>query len=368
MNEAETIKEILKRVRQTDIKIRRRASGLLAGSYQSAFKGEGMVFSDFREYMPGDDIRSISWNLTAKTGRPYIKTFEAERESPLLLAVDVSRSMNFGGREASKREAVNQTAGFLAFCAQKSRDPLGLLLFAKEPELYIPPERGRRQALIVLRALCRQAVLAEGGAAQRKAPAAEGPAGSPARSAVPAPAPADLQAGLKKSGASVLGGLRQSRPRPLSQGERGTNFPAAFSFIRKTLKKRSRIFLFSDFCSQIFSANSSVENFKEGKRLLREPASRHDLVCVSVSDSLESRFPPFGLMDIEDLETGQILTIDASSPLFRRRFALAEKKRRERLNRLFAACGCESVWMKTGGDAFRPLIEFLQTRQKRERL
>ena len=349
------IREILKRVRQIDIKIRRRASGLLAGCYRSAFKGEGMTFSDFREYAPGDDIRSISWNLTAKMGRPYIKTFEAERESPLLLAVDVSRSMNFGGKEASKREAVHQTAGLLALCAQKSRDPLGLLLFAEKPELYIPPARGRRQALFVLRALCRQAVLAE--ETSQSAGREAAPPGSPGASTEPS---------FRKSGfpPAALSGRKQ---RPLSKVGGGTNFPAAFSFIRKTLKKRSRIFLFSDFCSKEFSV-AGGKDFKEGKRLLSEPASRHDLVCVSISDSLESRFPPFGLMDIEDLETGRILTIDASSPLFRRRFALADRQRKAGLNRLFAAAGCEAVWTETGGDLFRPLIEFLQTRQKRERL
>ena len=134
-------KEILKQVKQIDILLRRKVNSLFSGNYRSAFKGQGMIFSDFREYVPGDDVRSISWTLTARMSKPYVKTFEEDREAQIILAVDISSSMDFGTGERSKKEALNLLSAVVAFCAQKNNDFLGLLLFSDDVELYIPPKR-----------------------------------------------------------------------------------------------------------------------------------------------------------------------------------------------------------------------------------
>ncbi len=147
-------KELLKKVQQIDIRLRRKVNHLFSGQYRSAFKGQGMIFSDFREYVPGDDVRAISWNVTAKMSRPIVKTFEEDRETQIILAVDVSSSLNFGVGKQSKSEVVNLLSALVAFCAQKNQDAVGLLLFANDVELYIPPKRGTYHTLRIIREIC----------------------------------------------------------------------------------------------------------------------------------------------------------------------------------------------------------------------
>ena len=151
MSEEQITREILEKVRWIDISLRRKVNTLFSGQYRSTFKGQGMVFSDFREYVAGDDIRAISWNLTAKMGRPYVKTFEVEREAPIVFVADISRSLDFGTGDSSKKDVLRLLVGLLAFCAQKSRDPAGLLSFSENVEHYISPKRDPRQAFYILR-------------------------------------------------------------------------------------------------------------------------------------------------------------------------------------------------------------------------
>ncbi len=150
----ESDKEILKKVRQIDIRLRRKVHHLFSGQYRSAFKGQGMVFSDFREYVPGDDVRAISWNVTAKMSRPIVKTFEEDRETQILLLVDASSSLNFGVGKQSKSEVVNLLTALVAFCAQKNQDAVGLLLFAGDVQLYLPPKRGSHHVFRIIKEVC----------------------------------------------------------------------------------------------------------------------------------------------------------------------------------------------------------------------
>ena len=147
-------KEILKKVQQIDIRLRRKVHSLFAGNYRSAFKGQGIIFSDVREYVPGDDVRSISWNLTAKMSKPYVRTFEEDREAQIILAVDISSSMDFGTGEHSKKETQNLLGAVIALCAQKNKDRLGLLLFSDDIELYIPPKKGVKHSWRIIRDIC----------------------------------------------------------------------------------------------------------------------------------------------------------------------------------------------------------------------
>jgi uncharacterized protein (DUF58 family) len=143
--------EILKKVKLLDLKSRTLVNNLFAGEYKSAFKGQGMTFSEFREYVPGDDVRAISWPLTARTGKPYIKKFDEEREMTLVLAIDVSGSTEFGGGEYFKGERMTHMAALMAFSAAKNNDQIGLLLFSDQVEHFVPPKKGRGHVLRMLR-------------------------------------------------------------------------------------------------------------------------------------------------------------------------------------------------------------------------
>ncbi len=144
---------LLKRVRRIALQSRRRTQGLFSGGYHSAFKGRGMSFSEVRPYVPGDDVRAIDWNVTARTGEPHIKLYEEERELTVMLLVDVSSSSFFGTRNQIRRDQLAELCAILAFSAIGNNDQVGLLLFADNIQLYIPPKKGRTQAMRVLREL-----------------------------------------------------------------------------------------------------------------------------------------------------------------------------------------------------------------------
>ncbi|OFZ30124.1 MAG: hypothetical protein A2622_09755 [Bdellovibrionales bacterium RIFCSPHIGHO2_01_FULL_40_29] len=145
--------EILKKVKRVEIDTRKLVNNIFSGEYHTAFKGQGMTFSDFREYVAGDDVRAISWALTARAGKPYIKTFEEERELTIMLCVDVSGSQDFGSKTYLKGETLTYVAATLAFSAIKNNDQVGLVLFSDEVELYIPAKKGRAQVFRILREL-----------------------------------------------------------------------------------------------------------------------------------------------------------------------------------------------------------------------
>lgn len=144
-------REVLKKVKHLEIKTRSLVNDSLAGHYHSVFKGQGMNFSELREYIPGDDVRNIDWNVTAKQGHPYIKKYTEERERTILLLVDISRSGDFGSGESSKKEIIAELASVLAFSAEKNNDKVGLILFTDRVELYIPPGKGRSHILRIIR-------------------------------------------------------------------------------------------------------------------------------------------------------------------------------------------------------------------------
>ncbi|MCZ0931557.1 MAG: DUF58 domain-containing protein, partial [Oligoflexia bacterium] len=241
-------KELMKKVKQIDIRLRRKVNSLFSGAYHSAFKGQGMVFSDVREYVFGDDIRSISWSLTAKMSKPYIKTFEEDKQAQIILAVDISSSMDFGVGTLSKKSVSDLLAGLIAFCSLKNKDTLGLLLFSSDIELYIPPKKGNTHSFRVVREVC----------------------------------------GFK----------RQSSE---------TNINKALSFLYKVLKRKSHIFVLSDFL-----APHSFE------KPLKQLEKKHEVINLIISDIFEKDIPSLGLVDVEDMETGRLKTIDFSSYFFQK--------------------------------------------------
>jgi len=151
MNRETALSELIESVRRVEVSASRLANDAMVGAYVTSFKGRGMDFEELREYMPGDDVRHIDWNVTNRMGRPFVKRYREEREMTLILAVDISASGEFGSRLRTKRRLAAEVAGTLAFAAARTGDKVGLLLFTGEVELYLPPAKGRRHLLRLLR-------------------------------------------------------------------------------------------------------------------------------------------------------------------------------------------------------------------------
>ncbi len=281
--------EVLKKVKLIELSTRKLVNNIFAGEYHTMFKGQGMTFADFREYVPGDDVRAISWPLTAKAGKPYIKKFEEEREMTLILAVDISGSSDFGTGAFFKGEIMTHLAAVLAFSAVKNNDQVGLLLFSDQVEHFVPPKKGRGHVYRILR---------------------------------------DLLFFKPKS----------------SQ----TKMNAALQYLNGILKKRAAIFLFSDFVD---------EGFDKSLRILGD---RHDVVACVVQDIAEDELPDWGLVDLQDPETGEILTVDTSAPLFRKTYQQNHQQRKIHRDKMLRLAQVERIDVVTQGDYFDPLIKYFR--------
>lgn len=286
--------EILKKVKLLEISTRRLVNNLFAGEYHSAFKGQGMTFSEFREYVPGDDVRSIAWSLTARQGKPYIKKYDEEREMTLMLAVDVSGSEDFGSREYFKGEVVAHLAALLSFSAVKNKDPVGLLLFSDQIEHYVPPRKGRGQIHRILR------------------------------------------------------DLYYFKPR-----SRRTSIDNAMTYLQGVMKKRANVFLFSDFFDSGFDRSLSMI----GKK--------HEAVAVVINDPAELKLPALGLIDLEDPETGEVLTLDTSSRSVRSQYEAFMKERKSLRDQELRRAQIDRIDVMTDQDIVQPLIRFFQSRHRR---
>lgn len=286
--------EILKKVKLLEISTRKMVNNIFAGEYHSAFKGQGMTFSEFREYVAGDDVRSISWPVTARTGKPYIKKFDEEREMTLLLAVDVSGSSEFGTKEYFKGEVMTHLAALLSFSAAKNKDPVGLLLFSDQIEHYVPPKKSPGHVHRILR---------------------------------------DLLYYEPKS--------------------RGTNISGALEYLAGILKKRSNIFIFSDFMDSGFDKN------------LRLLGQRHDTVAVLIRDPAELKVPQIGLTTFEDAETGEIMTVDTSSKIFQKDYETFKKKQDEIRRQELKRSQVSTIDINTGEDYVAPLISYFKRKNRR---
>lgn len=304
MSRPTTISEMLKKVRAIEIRTNRLVNEALAGQYHSVFRGSGIDFDEVREYVPGDDVRSIDWKVTARQGRPFIKKYREDRELTILLAIDVSASGNFGSGEDSKRERAAELASVLAFSAIKNRDNVGLLLFSDQVELYIPPNKGRFHVLRVIR--------------------------------------------------EILFHEPQGR---------GTNIKLALENIRRTQKRRAVIFLISDFC---LNGDFSAE-LETLKTTLNSVNRRHDLVAVSVTDPCETRLPAVGRLTLEDAETGELVEVDTTSARVRKNFEEFSIKRAAEVRRTFNGNAVDLVELTTDKPYLPVLRQFFYTRERRVR-
>lgn len=296
--------ELLRKVRRIEIRTSHLVSDVLAGQFRSAFKGRGMEFEEVRQYQYGDDVRSIDWNVSARMGSPHIKMFREERELTVLLVVDLSASQNFGTRTQLKRELVAEIAATVAFSAIRSNDRVGMICFTDQVELVVPPRKGPRHVLRIVR---------------------------------------DLLA--------------------YQPAHRGTDVARAVEEANRMLSRRAVVFVVSDFVNG--AAPVAPGEKEPWERALRIARSRHDVIPVVVRDRRERELPPMGLVEFEDEETGRRLVADLGNRAVRERFAALAAADRELLVDTFRRLRIEPVMVETGHDFVEPLTAFFRRREMR---
>ena len=299
---ADTSNAIRSRMRQLEIRTRRLVNDSLVGEYQSGFKGRGMNFDEVREYVAGDEVRTIDWNVTARAGRPFVKKFTEERELTMLLLVDISASGAFGSGAQSKRDLAAELASALAYSAIRNSDKVGLLLYSDRIELYLPPKKGRRHILRVVR--------------------------------------------------EILYHEPQSR---------GTDSVRALDVACHLLHRRAIVFLISDFLSPGDPERARADL----RRALRQTNRRHDVVAVHIEDPRERALPNVGMLAIEDAETGEVVELDTANPSVRDRFSQEAHERSRRLVSDLRAEGVDTLQLNTGSPYMPALQRFFKNRERR---
>jgi uncharacterized protein (DUF58 family) len=311
-------REILKKIRQIELRTTRLVTETLGGQYHSVFKGQGMNFEEVREYQPGDEVRAIDWNVTARMNHPFVKKFVEERELTMVLVVDLSGSGLFGSRDQSKRELAAELASVLAFSAIRNNDKVGLILFTDEVEKYIPPKKGRRHVLRVIREiLCFQ----------------------PAK--------------------------------------RGTNFGRALDVLNRLTRRHAIVAVISDF---LFESHADAGQTPRPKGYLLSPTigartlpalrqanRRHDVIAIQVVDRFEMELPALGRLVLADAESGEVIEINTNDAFKRRAFAERRAKQQAELTRLLRSANIDTIEVRTGEPYAAALGEFFQTREKRRR-
>ena len=295
-------REILKKVRQIEVRTNRLVNDSLAGSYHSVFKGRGMNFDEVREYVPGDDIRAIDWNVTARTGIPHIKKFTEERELTIMLMIDISGSGDFGSAAGSKRELMAEVGSVLAFSAVRNNDKVGLVLFTDFVELYIPPKKGRGHILRIIREIL----------------------------------------------------FFQPKGRR-------TDLQVPLDFTNRVVKRKCVAFLISDFC--LPGAFSTA--LADLRPKLQVCNRRHDLIGVIVSDRREFELPDVGWLTLEDAESGEQVELNTGDAEVRRRYREMAGERRKTLEKVLRSTGIDLLDLLTGTPYLPVLLGFFKARKGR---
>ncbi len=286
-------RELIKKIRRIELRTSRIVDEMLAGQYQSIFKGRGIEFEEVRPYQIGDDIRTIDWNVTARAGEPFIKLFREERELSVALLVDLSASQSLGTNQQTKRELVAELSALLSFAAIRNNDRVGLTLFTDGIEKYIPPNKGKRHGLRLIREILFM--------------------------------------------------------QPIG---RGTDLKSAFEHLGRSAKRRSVVFIISDFIAQGYD------------RALRVAAQKHDVIPIVVSDQRELKMTNVGLIRLRDAETGKTVLLDTASRKNRQAYEELAQSRVEARNNVFRRLKIEPVHVTTGEDVVDPLVEFFRRRER----
>tara|TARA_S200000501_G_scaffold195042_1_gene183722 strand:+ start:156 stop:1028 length:873 start_codon:yes stop_codon:yes gene_type:complete len=287
-------KQILKKVKQVEIRTRGLVNDLFGGEYHSVFKGRGMAFSEVREYQPGDDIRLIDWNVTARNRTPFIKIFEEERELTVYLLVDISKSGEFGSQNQLKQEFGAEIASVLGFSAIKNNDKVGLILFSNDVEKYVVPKKGKSHVLRVIREL--------------------------------------LYTTPKNNKTSIKNAL---------------------DYLLKVAKRKSVVFLISDFIDEDYWSSLKIVNRK------------HDLIGIRLFDPAEKILPDLGVIKVRDPESGSSFWIDTSSRGEMEKLKSQINSDFDTFNKQAKKIGFDIISVSTNGDFVDPLISLFRKRDKR---
>lgn len=285
--------EILKKVRKIEIKTKGLSKHIFSGEYHSAFKGRGMSFSEVRNYQYGDDVRNIDWNVTARSGEPFVKVFEEERELTVMLVIDISKSSFFGTRTAFKSELTAEIAAVFAFSATTNNDKVGAILFTDGVEKYIPPKKGKSHILRIIREIIY-----------------------------------------------------------FQPEQRGTNLDTALAYLNNVQKKRSIVFVLSDFMVKDYESSLSIASKK------------HDIVGVHIYDPIEKELPSVGLIHTIDAETGKEIVIDTSSKRIRDEYNNWFEDNVKYFSSVFNKNRSDHLSIPTDGDYVKSLLKFFKKRNK----
>jgi len=287
--------ELIKKVRKIEIRTRGLSKQLFSGEYHSTFKGRGMAFSEVREYHFGDDIRAIDWNVTARFNHPYIKIFEEERELTVILMVDVSSSENFGTKLQFKKDLITELCAILAFSAIQNNDKIGVIFFSDKIEKFIPPKKGRTHIL------------------------------------------------------RIISELIEFKP-----SHKKTDIAQALRYLINVIKKRSIVFVISDFIDNGF------------EDALKISSKKHDTIAMQIYDYRETEIPDVGMIFTQDAESGQFKWIDTSNRAIRKNYTDWWNSKQSRLKELFAKSKVDVVKIRADESYIKPLMNFFRMRESRK--
>ncbi|MGC6429778.1 MAG: DUF58 domain-containing protein [Jejuia sp.] len=284
-------KELLKKVRKIEIKTRRLSDHIFGGEYHSTFKGRGMTFSEVRQYQFGDDVRSIDWNVTARYNEPFVKVFEEERELTMMLMVDISGSELFGTEQQFKNEVVTEIAATLAFSATQNNDKIGLILFSDQIELFIPPKKGRSHVLRIIRELI------------------------------------EFEPESKK-----------------------TNIAEALKFLTNVMKKKTIVFVLSDFIADDY------------ERTMKIVSGKHDVTGIRVYDKREEEIPNLGIVQMQDEETGELMLVNTTSKKVRNNYAKFYRDKVSYYKDTFSRSGAGTIDCRVDESYVKKLLGYFKRR------
>jgi uncharacterized protein (DUF58 family) len=313
-------RELLKKIRQIELRSIRLVNETLGGQYHSVFKGQGMNFEEVREYIPGDEVRTIDWNVTARMNHPFVKKFVEERELTVMLIVDLSGSGLFGSGEQSKRELAAEIASVLAFSAIRNSDKVGLIIFTEGVEKFIPPRKGRRHVLRVIREIL------------------------------------------------------------YFEPERhGTDLNSALEFLSRVTTHRAIAVVISDFLGQTHVSRAEIDAHLRRRFILsetlgqtsltalRQANRRHDVVAVQITDRFELELPGLGYLVLKDAETGEVVEVNTGDERKRAAFQQRQVKAQNELRRLFQSAGIDAIQLRTNQPYAAALGRFFDMRERRRR-
>ncbi|MBQ3999339.1 MAG: DUF58 domain-containing protein [Paludibacteraceae bacterium] len=294
-----TSEELLQKVRKIEIKTHGLSRNIFAGEYHSQYKGRGMAFSEVREYQPGDDVRAIDWNVTARMNRPYVKIYEEERELTVMLLVDVSGSRNFGTISQMKRDTMAEVAATLAFSTIENNDKVGVIFFSDQVEKFIPPKKGKSHVLHIIRELL-----------------------------------------------------------SFEPEHTGTDINAALQFLTNAQKRRCTAFLISDFIG-VTGNGLRVTGSREVAPVVIA-SRKHDLSAIQIYDRRDAELPNVGLIKLRDPETGARIWVDTWLDDTRAAYAQAWNTQQKTLEQVYQQTGINHVSIRTDEDYVKALMRLFK--------